>query len=175
MKKKSFTPIILLAVILLAGCAPSEATIKTAVAQTLVVKAIVETLNAVRTISSTPSPPPSPTRLITLTPSMNDTQDSKNISAKVNINHMNLFTAPSTNQKTILCGQVNCSYSKGTQATLLGKHELYGEIWFLVSMPDGKTGWVYQGWLQIIGDVNYVPTASADRTITPPAPEASRN
>jgi hypothetical protein len=48
-------------------------------------------------------------------------------------------------------------------------HEVFGDTWFLVTMPDGKTGWLHKGWLVINGNLDAIPTASAYPTY-PPSP-----
>jgi hypothetical protein len=119
------------------------------------------------TLTSTPGPPSTPIPSITNFPEY--TKTSFVNTAKVNIDFTYLYFGPSADHEIVQCQHGNCIYSRDTQVILVEKHGVFGYTWFLVTTPDGKSGWLYEGWLQIIGDQDSVPTASAYPTY-PPSP-----
>ena len=139
-------------VFILSACTPSESAIQTAVAQTQVVKAFIETLYGRPTLSPSITPTILPTTTFTQTPEM--------IKAIVNIYSTYLYAGPSPNHKMVICGEKECSFPRGTKVNILEKKEQWSEIWFFISMPDGETGWLYSGWLLIDGNLTNIPTAS---------------
>jgi hypothetical protein len=110
-------------------------------------------------LASTPVPSSTASPSSTLLPAFTETPSLN--TAAVNIDRVYLYAGPSTDHVLILCQGGNCIYPRGTQAILLAKHGLYGDTWFLVTMPDGKSGWLNEAWLQINGNPDAIPTASA--------------
>ena len=80
--------------------------------------------------------------------------------ASVNISSTYLYAGPSIYHLKVLCGQQVCSYPLGTQVNLLEQHGQSNEVWYFVSMPDGKTGWLFSEWLTIVINSSDIPTAS---------------
>jgi hypothetical protein len=117
------------------------------------------------TPSSTPSITPIQTPALTATasstpaPVLTDTPSA--ITATVDIGTAYLYAGPSASHPIVLCNGMNCVYPRGTQVTLMEQHSKYSDTWFLVNTPDGKTGWMFAGWLLISGDTAAVPTAAA--------------
>ena len=116
------------------------------------------TLPATPRLASTPSPSPTAFPSQTLPPPFTETPSLN--TATVDIDRVYLYAGPSTDHELIQCQGGNCIYPRGTQVTLLAKHSLYGDTWLLVTMPDGKSGWLNEAWLRINGNPDAIPTAS---------------
>jgi hypothetical protein len=115
--------------------------------------------------ASPPSPSPTATPFRTSSPTFTGTP--LLLTAGINIDIAYLYTGPSTQHELVQCGSGNCIYYRDTIVILVAKHQVYGLAWYLVSMPDGKSGWLDQAWLLVTGDPNAVPTASAYPTYIP--------
>jgi hypothetical protein len=130
-------------------------------------------------LSSTPFPSPtaapipteSPTPTLSPTPAQSPAIPNTPMLIIATINRSIIYPreGPSANHEIVPCNYMNCLYPRGTQVILVEKHEYYGEAWYLGTMPDGKTGWFYYGWLQFNGDQDKVPTAIAYPTYPSPA------
>jgi hypothetical protein len=125
------------------------------------------------TLTRTPGPRSTPIPSSTGYPSITNfpeyTETSFVNTAKVNIDLTYLYAGPSADHELVQCQRGNCIYYRDTQVILVEKHGVFGYSWFLVTTPDGKSGWLYESWLQINGDQDSVPTASAYPTY-PPSP-----
>jgi hypothetical protein len=130
-----------------------------------------QTSTATPSLSPTaiPSPTvaPSPTASRTNTPAATFTETQVIFTATVNLDLVYLREGPSGDHKIVTCPQGDCSYPKGTQVVLAASHQVLSEIWYLVSMPDGKSGWLMADWLLTNGDQGALPTASAYPTYPP--------
>ena len=128
---------------------------------------LFSTLTSTPSLTSTPIPSSTVSPSITPLPVFTDTPFVN--TATVNIDLTYLYAGPSADHVLIQCQHGNCIYYRGTQVILVEKHGAYGNTWFLVTTPDEKSGWLYEGWLLINGDRDAVPTASAYPTY-PPSP-----
>jgi hypothetical protein len=125
------------------------------------------------TSTRTPGLPSTPTATITDSPSstprpaFTDTPLPNTATVKLDLTY--LYAGPSASHPVIKCQGGDCIYNQGALVTLVAKHSVYANTWFLVIMPDGKSGWLYADWLLINAGQETVPTASVFPTY-PAAP-----
>jgi hypothetical protein len=116
------------------------------------------------TSTRTPGLPSTPTATLTASssstprPAFTDTPLPNTATVRNDLTY--LYAGPSANHPIIKCQGGDCIYNQGAQVTLVAKHSVYANTWFLVIMPDGKSGWLYADWLLINAGQETVPTAS---------------
>jgi hypothetical protein len=80
---------------------------------------------------------------------------------------MYLSLGPAISHPQVQCGPgIYCSYRRGTSLSIVGRNATYGQIWYLVIMPDGKEGWALSGWVLASVDQASIPLVA--NVPTPP-------